>query len=163
MLNDQFVRELYSANLYLSICSYFESIELDGFANFFRLQAQEEMAHAMKQFDYLHQVDGKMTITAIAAPPNEFESIQQAFDISLSHEEEVTKRIHAIVKASIDESDFPTHAFLQWFVSEQVEEEALIRNIISKLKMIGDNKGALYLLNDELSRRKPDPTAAGAL
>ncbi len=160
MLNDQFIRELYSANLYLSICSYYSDQDLDGFANFFRIQAQEEMSHAMKQFDYVHTVDGKVTMTEISAPQNNFNSIQHAFEVSLAHEQEVTRSIHEIVKAAIDESDFATHAFLQWFVTEQVEEEALIKNILRKLKMIGDNSSALYLLNDELLRRKILPAEA---
>ncbi|MCB9232590.1 MAG: ferritin [Bacteroidia bacterium] len=157
LLNEQFIRELFSANLYLSICSYFEDQELDGFANFFRLQAQEEMQHAMKQFDYIHQVDGKVNMTAVDAPQTEFSSILEAFELSLAHEQLVTKSIHQIVKTAIEEGDFATHAFLQWFVTEQVEEEALIKNILRKLKMVGDNSSALYLLNDELSRRKPAP------
>lgn len=160
MLNEQFIHELYSANLYLSICSYFEDLELDGFANFFRVQAQEEMQHAMKQFDYIHQVDGKVEMRGIDAPQTEFNSVLDAFKASLEHEQAVTKSIHTIVKEAINVSDFATHAFMQWFVTEQVEEEATINNIIRKLEMVGDNKSALFMLNDELARRKL-PAAEG--
>lgn len=160
LLNEQFTHELYSANLYLSICSYFEDQDLDGFANFFRLQAQEEMQHAMKQFDFIHQVDGKVRMQAIDAPQTEFDSMQAAFELALEHEQFVTKSIHKIVKSAIDEADFATHAFLQWFVTEQVEEEATIKNILRKIQMIGDNSSALFLLNSELAKRQPSPDTA---
>ena len=162
LLNAQFTREMYSVNLYLSITSYFADLQLDGFANFFRIQAQEEMQHAMKQFDYVHTVDGKVTISAIAAPQTAFASIKDAFEVSLKHEQEVTRRIHEIVKAAIEESDFATQSFLQWFVTEQVEEESLIKNIIRKLEMVSDNSSAMYLLNEELARRKTPPAETAA-
>lgn len=158
LLNEQITRELYSVNLYLSISSYFMDMELDGFANFFRQQAQEENVHAMKQFDYIHQVDGKVTLGAIDAPQSEFANIMEAFQVSMKHEQMVTKSIHEIVKAAMEENDYATHTFLQWFVTEQVEEEGLIRNLIRKLEMVGDNSSALYLLNEELGRRKADLT-----
>ncbi len=157
ILNEQFTRELYSANLYLSISSYFEVLELDGFANFFRVQAQEEMQHAMKQFDFIHQVGGKVNVKEVPAPQIEFASVIAAFEVSLQHEQGVTRAIHNIVKEAIGHGDFATHAFMQWFVTEQVEEEATINNILRKLEMVGDNKSALFMLNDELARRKPMP------
>ena len=156
LLNDQIMKELFSVNLYLSISSYFMDLELDGFANFFREQAQEETMHAMKQFDYIHQVDGKVTMGIIEAPKTEFGSIMEALKVSLNHEQEVTAAIHNIVKEAMAESDFATHTFLQWFVTEQVEEEGLLRNLLKKMEMVGDNSSALYLLNEELGRRKAD-------
>ena len=156
LLNEQFHKELYSANLYLAMCSWFLSKDLDGFAHFFRLQADEELMHAMKQFDYVHEVDGKISIREIASPQTQFEDMMEAFEAALAHEQLVTKSINQIVKAALEESDFATHAFLMWFVNEQVEEEALMRTIIGKLKLAGENSSALYLLNEELLNRKSE-------
>jgi len=160
LINDQYHRELFSAHMYFSICSYYLDKDLDGFANFFRVQAEEELMHALKQFDYLHQVDGKITYQAIDAPPTDFESIMDTFNQTLEHERYITRHIHAIVKAALEEGDFATHNFFQWFVQEQVEEEALMRTLIAKLKLIGNNKSALYLLNEELMQRKPEEATA---
>lgn len=163
MLNEQFNREMYSANLYLSICSWFETRDLDGFAHFFRLQAQEELGHAMKQFDYVHRVDGRINMLPVAAPPHEFESILNAFQETLEHEREITHHINNLAKTALDVGDLATYNFLQWFIEEQVEEEENVRNIIGKLKLAGENTSTLYLLNDELSKRKPAPEAGNEL
>lgn len=154
LINEQYHKEVFSAQQYLAMSSYFLDQDLDGFANFFRIQADEEIMHAMKQFDYLHEVDGKITHQALPAPENEFSSILEVFEKGLGHEQYITKSIFQIVKAALDESDFATHQFFQWFVAEQVEEEALMRSMIAKLKLIGDNKSALYLMNEELMQRK---------
>ncbi len=160
LINEQYHREVFSAHMYLSICSYYLDRDLDGFANFFRVQAEEEQMHAMKQFDYLHQVDGKISYQAIDAPPNAFESIMDTFEKTLEHERYITKHIFAIVKAALEEGDFATHNFFQWFVQEQVEEEDLMRTLIAKINLIGDNKSALYLLNEELMQRQLEAGAA---
>lgn len=153
MLNDQYNKEVFSAHLYLSMCSYFLDRDLDGFANYFRIQAKEELQHAEKQFDYVHEVDGKITVGAVEAPSSEFESIIDCFEQTLAHEKLVTKSIYALVKQALEEGDFATHTFLQWFITEQVEEEASVKALLKKLEMIGDNSSALYLLNDELLKR----------
>ncbi|MFT5883722.1 MAG: ferritin [Arcticibacterium sp.] len=153
MLNEQYNREVYSANLYLSMCSYFLDRDLDGFANYFRIQAKEELQHAEKQFDYVHEVDGKITVGAYEAPASEFESIIDCFEQTLVHEKYVTKSIYGLVKQALEEGDYATHTFLQWFVTEQVEEESNVKALLKKLEMIGDNSSALYLLNDELLKR----------
>ncbi|UKJ06003.1 ferritin [Solitalea lacus] len=153
MLNEQINAELFSANLYLSICSYFQDQDLDGFANYFRVQSKEELFHASKQFDYIHAVGGKVTMKAIEAPETEFKSIIHTFEVTLTHEKKVTKSINNLVKLALSENDFATHNFLQWFIAEQVEEEASITNILKKLEMIGGNSSALYLLNTELGQR----------
>jgi ferritin len=162
LLNEQFLRELFSANQYLSISSYYESLELDGFANFFRIQAQEELMHAMKQFDYLHQVDGRIIMDAIPRPVTEFHNIKEGIELSLKQEREITRQINSLMKEAMNESDFATQSFLQWFINEQVEEEAIVNNVLRKLELIGDNTSALYLLNEELKRRQPEPPAGGA-
>ncbi len=153
LINDQFNKELYSVNLYLSMSSYFKSRDLDGFAHFFRIQAKEEQMHAMKQFDYIHQVDGVIAMKAVEAPPIQFASTKAVFELSLAHEKSVTQSIYNIVEQSLTDKDFATHAFFQWFITEQVEEEATVKTLIKKIEMIGDNSSALYLLNDELAKR----------
>ncbi|MCS7076920.1 MAG: ferritin [Bacteroidia bacterium] len=155
-LIEQLHHELYSANQYLTMASYFLKDDLDGFANFFLVQAQEENLHAMKQFKYLHDVGGHVKIQSIPEPINHFTSITHVFEITLAHEKKVTQSISNLIKLSLQENDFATHTFLQWFITEQVEEEALVNTIIKKLKMIGDNSSALYLLNDELAKRTFD-------
>lgn len=159
MLNEQYNKEVYSSNLYMSICSYFLDLELDGFANFFRIQAQEELFHANKQFDFIHEIGGKVEIEALDKPETKFKSIVHAFEVTLKHEKHVTKSINDLLKASLAENDFATHTFLQWFITEQVEEEAQITNLLKKLEMIGDNSSALYLLNTELGQRTFSPEA----
>ena len=161
LLNAQFHREMFAAMQYLAVSSYFEDQNLDGFAHFFRLQAQEEMSHAMKQFDYLHRVDGKVTMKGIPQPQTEFGSIIDVFEFTLKAEMKVTEDINNLMKATVEFGDFATQAFLQWFVTEQVEEEDLVRNILQKLKMIGDNTSALFLLNEELKARVPEVEADG--
>lgn len=159
MLNDQFHKELAAANQYLAISSWFERRDLDGFAHFFRLQAQEELTHAMKQFDYLHQVHGHVEMESIVKPRNEFEGNVQVFEFALNHERNVTKSINMVMKAAVEEGDFATQTFLQWFVQEQVEEEALVSNILGKLRLIGDNSSALFLMNEDLGKRTASPEA----
>ena len=160
LINDQYHREVFSVNQYLAMSSYFLDRDLDGFANFFRIQAEEENDHAMRQFDYLHEVDGKIQIASIDAPINEFDSLLEVFEKALDHEQFITKCIHQIVKAALDEGDFATHQFFQWFVAEQVEEEALMRNLIAKIKLIEDDKSALYMMNEELMQRKQNEEGA---
>ncbi len=160
LINDQYHREVFSAHQYFAMCSYFMDQDLDGFANFFKIQAEEELMHAQKQFDFVHQVDGKITLTSIDAPENEFGSILEIFEKTLEHEQYITKNIHLIVKAALDEADFATHNFFQWFVEEQVEEEATVRTYIAKLKLAEGNKSTLYLLNEELMTRQPEPGGA---
>lgn len=163
LLNEQFHREMFSAMQYLAIASFYEDKNLDGFAHFYRIQAQEEIMHAMKQFDYVHQVDGKITMQEIPAARSDFGTNIEIFEFTLKAEENVTENINKVMKAAVDCGDFATQAFLQWFVNEQVEEENLIRNILQKLRMIGDNSSALYLLNEDLKTRRPEPTGNGAV
>lgn len=159
LLNEQFHREMFAAMQYLAVCSYFEDKNLDGFANFFRVQAQEEMAHAMKQFDYVHRVDGKITMEALPKPQTSFGSLVEIFEFTLAAEKNVTENINQLMKKAVEMGDFATQSFLQWFVTEQVEEEELVRQILQKLRMIGDSGTALYMLNEELKNRKPEPAA----
>lgn len=152
-LNAQLTREMYSSNLYLAMAGYFQSINLRGFAHWMRLQAQEEMTHAMKFFDYILDRGGIVKIDAISAPPFAWDSPLSAMESALLHEQMVTKHINELADLSIKEGDHATHIFLQWFVTEQVEEEANVLEIVDKLKLIGDWKGGLLMIDNELGKR----------
>lgn len=152
-LNAQLAREMYSSNLYLAMSGYFQSINLKGFAHWMRIQAQEEMTHAMKFFDYLLARGGSVHIGAIDAPPTNWESPLSAMEDSLKHEQFVTEKITELADLSIKEGDHASHIFLQWFITEQVEEEATVLEIVEKLKLIGDWKGGLIMIDNELGKR----------
>lgn len=152
-LNTQLAREMYSSNLYLAMAGYFQSINLKGFAHWMRLQAQEETTHAMKFFDYLLDRGGIVKISTIDAPPSSWDSPLSAMEDSLKHEQYVTQNINSLADLAIKEGDHATQIFLQWFVTEQVEEEATVSEIVEKLKMIGDWKGGLLMIDNELGKR----------
>ena len=159
-LNNHLNEEFYSSYLYLSMAAYFEAKNLKGFANWFRIQTQEEHMHGMKFFDFILQKGGKVTLSQIAEPKTEWKSIPEVFADTLKHEQKITSLINKLVEVSMLEKDFATNNFLQWFVTEQVEEEANVEEIIQKIEMIGDNKSGLYMLDNELGARTLTPTAA---
>lgn len=158
-LNEQLTREMYSSNLYLAMAGYFQSINLRGFAHWMRIQAQEEMTHAMKFFDYILDRGGTVKIAAISAPPFSWDSPLSAMEAALAHEQSITKHINELADMSIKEGDHATHIFLQWFVTEQVEEEANVNEILDRLKLIGDWKGGLLMVDNELGKRTLAPQA----
>lgn len=161
-INNQVRAEIYSANLYLAMSAYCDSKGLKGFANWLRVQYQEETFHALKQFDYLKDRGGKVRVLDIPAPPFEFGSPLQVFEEVLKHEEHVTNLINELYETAIAEKDFAAQIFLQWFINEQVEEEANASDILGKLKVIGNNSEALLYLDKELSTRVFVPPAANA-
>lgn len=154
LLNDQINKEFYSAYLYLEMSNYFEAKGLDGFANWFYVQAQEERDHAMLFYRYLQNNDEKVCLQAIAKPDKEFKCCMEALQEALNHEEYVTSLIHNIYAETEHLNDFRTREFLHWFVAEQCEEEDNARDLISKMKNFGGDNGGLYLLDQELSKRK---------
>lgn len=158
-LNEQINAELYSAYLYLAMAGWCESRDLTGMANWMKVQAQEEIFHASRLFDYINDRDGQVVLTAIEGPPSQWESPQAAFEHVLAHEKEVTGRINRLVELAAREGDHTTHTFLQWFVNEQIEEEATARKIIGQLRLIGDQGSGLYLLDKELATRVFTPPA----
>ncbi|HOK14706.1 MAG TPA: ferritin [Candidatus Kapabacteria bacterium] len=160
-INQQIVREMYSSNLYLAMSAYFASINLNGFSNWMHVQAEEEMMHALKFFDYLIDRGGKVKIGQIAAPPSEWESPLAAFEDALRHEQLVTGWINELADLAFNEKDHATSSMLQWFIDEQVEEEATTGEIVERLKLIGDSKGALFFLDNELKQRKSEPKQPG--
>jgi ferritin len=158
-LNSQINAELYSSYLYLSMSAYFDSQNLTGMANWMRIQAQEELTHAMKFFDFVNERDGIVVLTQVGAPKTEWTSPLDVFEDVLAHEKKVTGLINELVDLSLTEKDHAANIFLQWFVTEQVEEEANASTIVDKLKLIGDTPVALYMLDGELGQRTlPSPT-----
>ncbi len=158
-INDQINAELYSGYLYLSMSSWFSSINLDGFATWMRAQAQEEVMHALKFYDYVIERGGKVTVTAIEGPPVKWDSPLAVFEYTLKHEQKVTGLINDLVDLAIAEKDHATNAFLQWFVTEQVEEESSADEIVQKLKLVGDQGSGLLLLDQQMGQRVTLPAA----
>jgi len=152
-VNAQITKEFYSAYLYLSMASYFESETLPGCAHWMRIQAQEESCHGLIFFNYVCDQDGHVTLGPIPPPPAQFESALDAFRKVASHEREVTASIYDLVDIALVERDHATHAMLQWFVSEQVEEESSAKTIIGKLERIKGTSDALLLLDNNLGTR----------
>ena len=164
-LNDQVQAEMYSAYLYLSMEAYFRSINLMGFANWMRVQTQEELVHAVKFYDFINERGGRVTLQAIDAPPSHWESPLDAFEAAYGHEQKVTARINALVDVAIAERDHATNNFLQWFVSEQVEEEDNTSGVVEKIKLVGEAQGGLFMVDQELGQRvftPPPPAGTGA-
>ena len=159
-LNHQLNAELFSSYLYLSMASYFESINLKGFANWMRVQTQEELVHAMKFYDFIIERGGKAILAPIEGPPANWKSPLAVFEHAYEHEQKVTGLINNLVDLSIAEQDHATNNFLQWFVAEQVEEEASADEVVQKIKLMGDASGGLFMLDSELAQRVFTPPAA---
>jgi len=154
-LNEQIRDELYSEYFYLSMSAWCESNDLPGMAAFLKLKSEEERAHAMKIYDYVHDRDGKIVLLAIDQPQSEFKSYQDIFEQQLEHEKKVTALIHNLYTLALDEKDYATQVMLQWFIEEQVEEEKEAMDIIQQCKKIGDNESALFLLDQKLGTLAP--------
>lgn len=152
-LNEQMNRELYSAYLYLSMSSYCTNKGLKGFANWFMVQYHEEMFHAMKFYEYINLQGGRAILAAIPQPPSSFESPSDMFNKTLQHEQFITKSINELMELAIAEKDHATQIMLQWYVTEQVEEESNDNEIISQLKIIKDDPQGIMLLDRELAGR----------
>ena len=152
-MNEQINAELYSAYLYMSMMAHFEAKTLLGFATWLRVQSMEETLHAFKFYDYIIERGGQATLKAIAGPPTEWATPLAAFQEVLKHEEKVTGLINKIMDIALEAKDHASSSFLQWYVDEQVEEEASAAQIVAKLKLIGDSPQALLMLDAELGAR----------
>jgi ferritin len=161
-LNAQLNAELYSSYLYLSMNAYFKSVNLDGFANWMHYQAREELEHSLKFYDFIIQRGGKVQLQQIAAPPTEWNSPLAVFEATLEHEQKVTGLINNLVDVAHEERDHATSIFLQWFVSEQVEEEESVGGVLEQLKLMGDAKGGLFMIDRELAKRSPSASSEEA-
>jgi ferritin len=151
--NEQLNAELFSSYLYLSMSAYFESQNLKGMAHWMRTQAQEELQHALKFFDFINERGGRVLLAKVKEPKTEWSSAVDAFDEACKHESLVTGLINALVELSLKEKDHAANAFLQWFVTEQVEEESTVQEITDKLRFVGDNAVALFMIDQELGQR----------
>lgn len=158
-LNEQVNYEFYSSYTYLAMSAYCESIDLGGFANFFRIQAQEEVSHAMKLYDYIIQKGGDVILETINKPDSSFKDAVEVFEKGLAHERVVTKRIYDLVDVATEEKEHSTLGLLRWFVDEQVEEEDNFTTLLKKVKRSIDNPAALYMIDDELAQRVYTPPA----
>ncbi len=152
-MNEQIKNELYSAYLYLSMAAYCESNNLPGFAHWMRMQDEEERMHAMKFYDFIHERGGRVVLQAIDQPEAEFESPLDVFEKTLEHEQLVTALINDLYALAVEERDYASQIFLQWFITEQIEEEDNASQVIETLKMIGDSRQGLLMLDRELAGR----------
>ncbi len=160
-LNQQINEEYYSSYIYLAMAAYLEDNDLDGMAHWMRMQAQEEYQHAMKIFDYMIERGARVVLSEVAAPPKEWESPLVCFEASLEHEKFMTKNINELANLALEERDHATNNIMQWYVSEQVEEEASVDNIVKKLKMMGADGPALFMMDRELAGRSLPSGAQG--
>lgn len=161
-LNAQINKELFSSYLYLSMSSYFESKNLTGMAAWMKIQADEEHLHAMKFYAYVIQKGGRVLLASIEAPKSDWKSVVEVYEETYTHEKFITASIDELVNLSLEVKDHATNNFLQWFVTEQVEEEANVTKIIDDLKMIGDNSYGIFMLDRELGTRPAPQTPAAA-
>ena len=153
LLNDQINKELYSAYLYLDMANFYDEKGLDGFANWYEIQAKEEQDHAMLIYQYLHNNNEKVTLEAIAKPDKTFTTLLDPLTAGLAHEQYVTSLINNIYTAAQEVKDFRTTQFLDWFIKEQGEEEKNSTDLITKMELFGDDARSLYMLNSELAGR----------
>jgi ferritin len=152
--NEQIREELASAYIYLSMAAYCESINLRGFAHWMQEQSNEEMAHAMKFYGYVHDRGGRVVLEALEQPPAEFAGPVDVFEKTLAHEQYITGRIHKLYALAAEEKDYASLSLLQWFVDEQVEEESHAGEILDVLKMVGDKGQALFMIDRQLGSRE---------
>ena len=153
LINDQINKELYSAYLYLDFANYYGSVGLDGFENWYRIQAQEERDHAMLFYQYLQNNGEKVTLEAIATPDKVLDSHMAPLKAGLEHEQYVTSLINTIYEAAFEVKDFRTMQLLDWFVKEQGEEEKNASDMITEMELFGNDAKGLYMLNSELGAR----------
>ena len=152
-LNDQINAEMWSSYLYLSMSAYFEDKGLPGFANWMRVQADEENMHAMKFFDYINERSGRVHLQPIAEVQVEWKSTLDAFEDTLKHEQKVTSLINNLMDIAIEERDHATQSFLKWFIDEQVEEEASVNEILDQLRLVESTGNGLFMLDREMKTR----------
>ena len=152
-INKQINAEIYSSGLYYSMAAYFESLSLKGFAKWLRVQALEELTHVQRFFAYLNNRGARVLMQAVGAPPTEWDSPLAAFEEVLAHEQKVTGLINGLMDLALKESDHATVNFLNWFIGEQVEEEASSEEAVQQLKLVEKTEGGLFLLDQEMGKR----------
>lgn len=158
-INEQIKNELYSGHLYLSMAAYCSSIDMDGFANFFIVQEQEERSHAMKFYHYLVEQGRDVKIYGLDQPKQDFKNLEEVFDLAWKHEQHVTSLLNKLMELAVEEKDFATQNLLNWYIAEQVEEEASMLGILKKIQMVGDRGHGIFMLNNQLAGRSFKPSA----
>ncbi len=158
-LNEQINAEFASSYLYYSMSAWFQSVGLPGFAHWMQIQAIEEITHGHKLAAYVGDRGGQVVMQPIVAPPSEWESPLAAFAQTVAHEESITERINQLLDVAIDARDHATQSMLQWFVSEQVEEEATVGELLQKLRLIEQSQGALFIMDRDMGARPLPPMA----
>ncbi|ASJ07288.1 ferritin [Thermococcus pacificus] len=154
-LNEQMNKELYSAYLYFAMAAYFDDLSLEGFANWMKAQAEEELGHALRFYNYIYDRNGRVELGEVPKPPKEWESPVKAFEAAYEHEQFISRSIHELAALAEEEKDYPTRAFLEWFINEQVEEEANVKKILDQLKLAQDSPQMVFMLDRELGARAP--------
>ena len=155
-LNEQIKHEFYSAYAYLSMAAYCESLNLVGFARWLQVQAEEEVEHAMKFYNFINDRGGRVRLQALDQPPVDFASPLAVFEQAHQHERQVSELINRLYALAAREQDYASQAFLQWFLTEQVEEEKITSHVVEMLKLAGDSRHALLMLDKELGEREED-------
>jgi len=156
-LNEQIREELFSSYLYFAMAADFESRDWPGIASWMKVQAQEEMAHTLKFYNWINERGGKAVFKAIDKPQESWKSALELFEAALAHEQHITSCIYSLVKVAREEGDIATEIFLQWYVTEQVEEEANASEIVEKIKKVQNSQNGMYMLDKELSARTAAP------
>ncbi|MFO8062021.1 MAG: ferritin [bacterium] len=159
-INEQINKELYSEYYYVSMAAYFKDKGLDGFANFFIVQAREEHFHAMKFFNYIYERGGSVVLDEIKKPPSDFADAEDIFKKALEHEQFVTKSINGLMKTAKELNDYASESFLQWYIDEQVEEEDSMQTLLDKVAMIKNSPNGLLMMDKELAGRTFTPPSA---
>lgn len=152
-LNSQLNTEFFSSYVYLSMAAHFERKSLPGMATWMRFQAQEELGHALKFLGFINERNGHVLLAKVEAPKAEWDSALEAFENSYAHEQKVSGLINDLVNLAREEKDYATETFLQWFITEQVEEEASVLTVVDQLKLVGDNGVALFMMDGQLAQR----------
>jgi ferritin len=160
LLNNQLNNEFYSAYLYLAMSSYFDSVNLEGFAAWSRTKAQEEMEHAMKMYNYIIDRNDRVRLFQIEAPRQDWESPLEAIEDAYNHERDVTERIHAIMHMARDTKDYSTEVFIHWYVNEQIEEEISADKVLQKIRMVKDSPGGMLILDGQVMKLAQMPHAS---
>ncbi len=161
-LNKQINSEFYSAYSYLALAAYFEDLDLSGFAHWMKIQYREELVHADKIYTYVNNRDGRVKLQPIGAPQYEWGSPLEAFKFALANERKLSEDIYDVVDMALAERDHATHTFMQWFVNEQVEEEAIVRDIVSDIERIIESKDGIFLMDRDLASRQPEKNPGAA-
>jgi ferritin len=156
-LNRQIMLEGASSQFYLAMASWAENEGYHGISQFFYRQSDEERMHMLKLLHYINDRGGRAVVSALEAPPESFDDVKSVFEQLLEHEKQVSAEINEIVDMCLKEKDYTTHNFLQWYVAEQIEEEAMARNVLDKLRLIGNDKGGLYMLDRDLANMPVGP------